>query len=127
MKNFGAILLVLAAGASSVAALPATGAQPHAISARGHEFYALHVREPKRGGRGRNNGNAGNSTLVANPANNGTADGNDNDNDNGKGKKGKNGKDQGNDETNALLEALLGLLTGDGAGQKAGQDKAAKA
>ncbi|KAI0438950.1 hypothetical protein F4803DRAFT_69825 [Xylaria telfairii] len=128
MKNFGAILMVLAAGASFGAALPAPNGE-HGVVARGQPYYAIHVREPKDGKKGKNNGqdngNANNGTLVANP-NNGTANGDDN-NDNGKGK-GKGNKDKGNGQDNAgdsLLETLLGLLNGAVGGQ--GDNAGAKA
>lgn len=39
MKNFSAILIVLAASASLVAALPAPGAETHGIEARAPMFY----------------------------------------------------------------------------------------
>ncbi|TGJ83574.1 hypothetical protein E0Z10_g5168 [Xylaria hypoxylon] len=136
MKSFGAILMVLAAGASLVAALPAPGAETHGVASRGHEFYgsqpqdllcrtirkltyyqALHVRESKRGKKDQQqNGNAGNATLVASPANNGTADGNDNDNGKGKGKKGK-----GKNDAEKILKALIDLLDGDKDGDKDGK------
>ncbi|KAI0434191.1 hypothetical protein F5Y09DRAFT_280873 [Xylaria sp. FL1042] len=141
MKNFGSILMVLAAGASFVAAMPAPGAQSHGIEARGQPYYALHVREPKHGkkdknkGNNNNNGNAGNATVAATPANNGTADAN-NGNDNGNGK--KHGKDNGNNDNgnaqaqadgqgnaadaNSILDSLIGLLGGNAA---AGQQGAA--
>ncbi|KAH8162021.1 hypothetical protein CIB48_g6225 [Xylaria polymorpha] len=120
MKNFGAILMVLAAGASFGAALPAPNAE-HGLVARGQPYYALHVREPKDGKKGKNNGqdnaNANNGTLVANP-NNGTANGNDN-NDNGK-ENGNNDKGDGQDNAgDSLLETLLGLLNGAAGGQGA--------
>ncbi|KAI0554069.1 hypothetical protein F4679DRAFT_395563 [Xylaria curta] len=136
MKNFGAILMILAAGASFGAALPASNIE-HGPVARGQPYYALHVREPKRGKDGQNgqdNGNANNGTLIADPANNGTASGNDNNNgnDNGKGKGGK-GKGKGNGQDNAgdngaagILEALLGLLNGAADG-KGGSQAAAQA
>ncbi|KAI0187582.1 hypothetical protein EV127DRAFT_410267 [Xylaria flabelliformis] len=132
MKNFGAILMILAAGASLGAALPASNIE-HGPVARGQPYYALHVREPKRGKDGQNgqdNGNANNGTLVADPANNGTANGNDNGKGNGKGHKGKgNGQDNaGNNGGDAgILEALLGLLGGAAGGQGAGNQPAAQA
>jgi hypothetical protein len=39
MKNFGAILMVLAAAASSVAAMPAPVADTHGVQARAPMFY----------------------------------------------------------------------------------------
>lgn len=65
MKNFGAILMVLATGATFGAALPAQPA-PGSIQARVPHDYALHVRYPKKK---HNNGN-GNANAAAN---NGTA------------------------------------------------------
>ncbi|KAI1758137.1 hypothetical protein F4782DRAFT_13980 [Xylaria castorea] len=129
MKNFGAILMVLAAGASFGAALPTSNTE-HGLVARGQPYYALHIREPKREKHGQGNSNANNGTLVADPANNGTANGNDN----GKGK-GHKGKDNGGDaaaaaaagDDNGILQALLGLLNGAAGGQGAGAGDAAAA
>ncbi|KAJ2974738.1 hypothetical protein NUW58_g8559 [Xylaria curta] len=71
MKNFGATLLLLAAGASSIAALPAPGTA-HNVETRAPTYYALHLRDPKREGqeqglgRGQRGGNARNGTLIPN-------------------------------------------------------------
>ncbi|KAI8950319.1 hypothetical protein F4801DRAFT_348075 [Xylaria longipes] len=135
MKNFGAILVALAAGASFVAALPASSPE-HGVVARGQHYYALHVREPKHDKHGKNkgNGNANNATAIASPAaNNGTANGDDN---------GKKHKNQGNGQDdagnaaaadanaagdNGILDALLGLLNGGAGGQGANAQAAAAA
>ncbi|KAI1197806.1 hypothetical protein F5X97DRAFT_300894 [Nemania serpens] len=143
MKNFGAILIALAASASLVAALPAPGAETHGIEARAPMFYAQHIHEARDRQRGRGGvGNGGltgngtfpaNGTLTANPGNNGTADGNGDGNGrgngHGKGRKGKgqgNGRgngDNGNGNDNGLLEALLALLGAAAGGQGQGQGR----
>ncbi|KAI0875722.1 hypothetical protein GGS24DRAFT_454152 [Hypoxylon argillaceum] len=114
MKSFGAILMVLAAGASLVAALPAPGATTHGLETRAPMFYAQHLEARKK-----KDHHKGNATLAA-AANNGTADGNNNDNGKGKGKDGANAGDN-------ILETILGLLSGaaGNAGDAAGGNAAA--
>ncbi|KAI1190870.1 hypothetical protein F5B17DRAFT_24037 [Nemania serpens] len=151
MKNFGAILIALAASASLIAALPASSAKTHGIEARAPMFYAQHIHEARDRQRGQ--GSLGNGTLIANgtlttnPANNGTASGNGNGkgrgngrgNGNGRGRKGKgqdNGRGKGNNgngnkNDDGLLEALLALFGdapgGQGQGKGKGQGQGQKA
>ncbi|KAI0097255.1 hypothetical protein GGR51DRAFT_566700 [Nemania sp. FL0031] len=127
MKNFGAILIALAAGASCVAAMPAPGAGAHDLETRAPMFYAHHIRAPKDGKKKEHHKFAGNGTLSA--AANGTDTGN-NDNGNGKKGKGNKGQDNGADaaaaaDGNNILETILGLLGG-AAGGQAGNAAAAQ-
>ncbi|KAI1263188.1 hypothetical protein F5Y18DRAFT_132207 [Xylariaceae sp. FL1019] len=74
MKNFGTLLMILAAAASySVTALPAPGTEPTWIQARnnGPRFEAIEVLESRRkhhkgNGGNNNNNNAGGGNAVAN-------------------------------------------------------------
>ncbi|KAI2628583.1 hypothetical protein GGR54DRAFT_352103 [Hypoxylon sp. NC1633] len=112
MKNFGAILIALAAGASFVAAMP-THPMAVAVEARiphdiPHE-NALDVRNHKKHGKGA----AGNGTAAAvgaSAASNATASANNGTANAGKGGKGgKAGKNAGDAQgANGLLSALLG-------------------
>ncbi|KAI1132857.1 hypothetical protein F5Y10DRAFT_170921 [Nemania abortiva] len=123
MKNFGAILIALAAGASFVAALPAPGTGAHDIETRAPEFYAHHIRSPKGDKKKEHHKFAGNATVSA--ANNGT-DTNNNGNGNGKGKgKGKDNNGQADQgaaaaDGNGILDTILGLLDGAVGGGQAG-------
>ncbi|KAI0155329.1 hypothetical protein GGR57DRAFT_94788 [Xylariaceae sp. FL1272] len=134
MKNFGTLLMILAAAASySVTALPAPGIEPSWIQARnnGPRFEAVEVREPKHkhhkgnGGNNNNNNNNGGGNAVGNAtatavagAASGAASGapaadtgNDN---NGKGNKHKNNiLDQIEAQGGNALTALEDLLSRD--------------
>ncbi|KAI1172072.1 hypothetical protein F4777DRAFT_563055 [Nemania sp. FL0916] len=123
MKNFGTIVMLLAASASSIAAMPTPGAEPHGIQGRVPNFYAQHMREAKSRKRAQNGAFVGNGTLAVNPASNITTDANGNGTTAGQGS--ADGQGSGNaapDSTgsgNDLLNALIGLLEGAAGGQGA--------
>ncbi|KAI1373527.1 hypothetical protein F4677DRAFT_218346 [Hypoxylon crocopeplum] len=107
MKNFGSILMALAAGASFVAAIP-TPPMHGAVQPRLPHEYALHVRFPKKN---KHKGAAGNGTeAAAEAANNGTANAGDDQNNGNNKNNGKDGQAQ-----HGSIDDLLGELLSGGA------------